>query len=149
MMTKPTSMKLLSDLVGRLRANGVKLDLIDCKVRLTGKLSTLPAELRELVAEHGKSLAAVLIRERHYSGLMQILRVECLRVGVDPAVVDHLPVEELDALNDQLGLGGWKPDGNGEPLLHSLSEFYFKEVTSENDCPRNAASAADRGGHQA
>lgn len=116
-------------MAARLRNRGVILRLIDGELRVDDPNGTITSETLATIAASVGPLIAVLIGESHYERIRCILRMECKRIDISTDVVDRLPEAELDAVNDQLGIAAYNPDGRGNPLLHSLAEFYLKEIS--------------------
>jgi hypothetical protein len=52
-------------------------------------------------------------------------------LGIPRAVVDTLPVEELEATAEQAALCEGYMDGNGDPLAHALLVFYLRGLAEK------------------
>jgi hypothetical protein len=50
------------------------------------------------------------------------------QLGIPRAIVDGLPLSELQATAEQVALAGDHLDGNGDPLAHSLPVFYLRSL---------------------
>jgi len=72
----------------------------------------------ENIAACGDALHAIRAR------LLDVART----LGIPRAVVDGLPVEELDATAEQTALCEGYADGNGDPLAHALLVFYLRAL---------------------
>ena len=59
-------------------------------------------------------------------------------VGIPRAVVDNLPVEELEATAEQVASAEGYKDGNGDPLPQSLLSFYLRCLADQ--APAEASS---------
>ncbi|KQZ77752.1 hypothetical protein ASD55_07795 [Rhodanobacter sp. Root561] len=66
------------------------------------------------------------------------LLVLAVKLGIPRAVVDVLPVEELEAAAEQAALCEGYMDGNGDPLAHALLVFYLRQLVD----PTRSESAA-------
>lgn len=51
-----------------------------------------------------------------------------LTMGIPRAVIDGLPVEELEATAEQVAFCEGRLDRNGDPLPHALLTFYLREL---------------------
>lgn len=56
------------------------------------------------------------------------LLVLATQFGIPRAIVDALPVSELQATAEQIALAGDHLDGNGDPLAHGLLVFYLRSL---------------------
>jgi hypothetical protein len=85
-------------------------------------------ELRQALAGHKADLLTLhAIRAR--------LHAIAARLGIPRAVVDAVPLEELEATAMQASLCEVCMDGNGDPLTHALLVFYLKALTERHVRP--------------
>jgi len=106
-------------LIRQCRDAGIRLQARGDRLHVEAPPGTVTPELRQQLAEHKADLMALhAIRAR----LLDVAQT----LGIPRAVVDALPVEELEATAEQAALCEGYMDGNGDPLAHALLIFYLR-----------------------
>lgn len=103
---------------------GIRLQARGDRLHVVAPAGTVTPELRQRLTEYKADLLALhAIRSR--------LLALAGTLGIPRAVVDALPVEELEATAQQAALCEGYRDGHGDPLAQSLLVFYLKELARE------------------
>jgi len=111
-------------LIRQCRDAGIRLQARGDSLHVVAPAGTVTPELRPRLTEHKADLLALhAIRDR--------LLALAGRLGIPRAVVDALPVEELEATAQQAALCEGYMDGHGDPLGQSLLVFYLKALARE------------------
>jgi hypothetical protein len=106
-------------LIHQCRAAGICLQARGDRLHIEAPPGSLTLGLRQALADHKADLLALhAIRAR--------LLALAATMGIPRAVVDELPVEELEATAEQAALCGSHLDGYGDPLAQSLLIFYMR-----------------------
>jgi hypothetical protein len=106
-------------LIRQCRAAGIYLQARGDRLHIEAPPGSLTPELRQALVDHKADLLALhVIRVR--------LRTLGASLGIPRAVVDELPVEELEATAEQAALCESHLDGYGDPLAQSLLIFYLR-----------------------
>jgi hypothetical protein len=102
-------------------AAGIRLQACGDRLHIEAPAGSVTPELRQTLTDHKADLLALhAIRAR--------LLVLAVKLGIPRAVVDALPVEELEATSEQATMCEDFIDGNGDPLAHSLLVFYVRQL---------------------
>lgn len=105
-------------LIQQCNAADIRLESRGDRLHIDAPSGSVTAELRQALAHHKAGLLALhAIRAR--------LLALAVTLGIPRAVVDALPVEELEATAEQAALCEGYPDGEGDPLPHRLLVFYL------------------------
>jgi hypothetical protein len=106
------------------RAAGIRLQARGDRLHVEAPSGSVTPELRQALTDHKADLLALhAIRAR--------LHTIATRLGIPRAVVEALPVEELEATTEQTTLCEGYMDGNGDPLTHSLLTFYLRGLADQ------------------
>jgi hypothetical protein len=109
------------ELIRQCRSAGIRLQARGDRLHVEAPAGRLTPELRQRLTDHKADVLALhVIRAR--------LQTIAMRLGIPRAVVDALPVEELEATAEQAALCEGYMDGNGDPLAHSLLVFYLRDL---------------------
>lgn len=103
------------------RAAGIQLQARGDRLHVEAPAGTLTAELRQQLAENK---ADILVLHAIRARLLELAKT----LGIPRAVVDALPVEELEATAEQAALCERYMDGNEDPLAHALLLFYLHQL---------------------
>lgn len=108
-------------LIRQCRDAGIRLQARGDRLHVVAPAGTVTPELRQRLTEHKADLLALhAIRNR--------LLTLAGTLGIPRAVVDALPVEELEATAEQTALCEGHTDGNGDPLARTLLVFYLHSL---------------------
>lgn len=111
-------------LIRQCRDAGIRLQARGDRLHVEASPGAVTPELRRRLVDHKAELLALhAIRGR----LLDIART----LGIPRAVVDALPVEELEATAEQAASCEGYMDGHGDPLAQSLLVFYLKELAGK------------------
>lgn len=108
-------------LIRELDAAGIRLQVRGDRLHIEAPPGSITPALRQRLAEHKAGLLALhAIRAR--------LLALAGELGIPRAVVDELPVEELEATAEQVALCDGYLDGHGDPLPRALLVFYLRAL---------------------
>jgi hypothetical protein len=106
-------------LLRQCRDAGIRLHARGDNLHVKAPTGSVTPQLRQQLADHKADLLALhAIRKR--------LLALAATMGIPCAVVDELPVEELQATAAQVSVCEGHMDNNGDPLAHSLLTFYLR-----------------------
>jgi hypothetical protein len=108
-------------LIHQCRAAGIRLQARGDRLQVDAPAGSVTPELRLALAEHKPALLALHAIRSRLLGLAKTL-------GIPRAIVDVLPVEELEATAEQTALCEGYMDGHGDPLAHVLLVFYLRQL---------------------
>jgi hypothetical protein len=112
------------ELIRQCRAAGIHLQARGERLHVEAPAGSVTPELRQRLTDHKAELLALhAIRAR--------LLVLAVKLGIPRAVVDVLPVEELETTAEQAALCEGYMDGNGDPLAHALLVFYLRQLAEQ------------------
>lgn len=112
------------ELIRYCRDVGIRLQARGDRLHVEAPAGSITPELRQRLADHKAELLALhAIRAR--------LLVLAVKLGIPRAVVDALPVEELEATATQAAQCEGYMDGNGDPLAHALLVFYLRQLPTQ------------------
>jgi hypothetical protein len=106
------------------RAAGIRLQARGDRLHVEAPAGLLTAELRQQLADHKADIMALQAIRARLLALAKTL-------GIPRAVVDTLPVEELEATAEQAALCEGYMDGSGDPLAHALLVFYLRGLAEK------------------
>ncbi|MEP6898698.1 MAG: hypothetical protein ABI870_09220 [Rhodanobacter sp.] len=115
------------------RAAGIRLQARGDRLHVEAPAGSITPELRKALTEHKADLLALHAIRAH----LQMLAV---KLGIPRAVVDVLPIEELEATAEQSTLYEGYLDGDGDPLAHALLVFYLHSLAAA--CSQPAGGVA-------
>ena len=108
-------------LIRQCRDAGIRLQARGDRLHVDAPAGAITPELRQRLTEYKVELLALhAIRAR--------LLALAVTLGIPRAVVDALPVEELEAAAEQAALCEGYMDGQGDPLAHALLVFYLRQL---------------------
>ena len=119
-------------LIRQCRDAGIRLQARGDRLHVEAPAGSLTPELRQALADHKPALLAL-------HGIRARLLALAVTLGIPRAVVDVLPVEELEATTEQAALCEGYMDGNGDPLAQALLVFYLRTLAErkpETTTPR-------------
>lgn len=106
-------------LIRQCKATGIQLQARGDRLHVEAPAGSLTPELRQSLADHKAELLALhAVRKR--------LVLIAASLGIPRAVVDELPLDELQAAAEQVAIADTHKDGNDNPLAHSLLTFYLR-----------------------
>jgi hypothetical protein len=112
------------ELIRQCRAAGIRLQARGDRLHVEAPVSSVTPELRQALIDHKADLLALhAIRAR--------LHALAVCLGIPRAVVEALPVEELEATAKQATLCEGHMAGSGDPLAHSLLVFYLRQLAGK------------------
>ncbi len=118
------------------RAAGIHLQARGDHLHVEAPAGSITPELRLALTEHKADLLALhAIRAR--------LVVLAVKLGIPRAVVDALPVEELEATAEQTALCDGYMDRNGDPLARTLLTFYLRQLADRQPCTTSQLSKVE------
>jgi TubC N-terminal docking domain len=109
----------VAELIQQCRDAGIRLQARGDRLHVEAPAGTISPELRQRLTEYKADLLALHAIRRRLLGIARTL-------GIPRAVVDALPVEELEATAQQAASCEGYRDGDGDPLAQSLLVFYLK-----------------------
>ncbi|TAM57202.1 MAG: hypothetical protein EPN49_15795 [Rhodanobacter sp.] len=126
------------ELIHQCRAAGIRLKPKGDRLHVEAPIGTLTPELRQALTDHKLALLALHTTRAR-------LRVLAASMGIPRAVVDDLPLEELEATAEQAALCEGHMDGNGDSLAHALLVFYLRALADRAALAGSrSATATDR-----
>ena len=125
------------DLTRQCRNAGIRLQARGDRLHVEAPAGCLTPELRQALTDHKPALMALhAIRTR--------LLALAVTLGIPRAVVDALPVEELQAGAEQTALCEGYMDGHGDPLAHALLVFYLRQLSDRASATPATAQTTTR-----
>lgn len=106
-------------LIHQCKQAGIQLQARGDRLHVEAPAGTLTPELRQALAHHKAELLALHATRNR-------LFVIATSLGIPRAIVDELPLEELQATAEQVAANEAHMDGNGSPLAYSLLTFYLR-----------------------
>jgi hypothetical protein len=106
-------------LIRQCKATGIQIQARGDRLHVEAPAGSLTPELRQALADHKAELLALHATRKRLVGI-------AAGMGISRAVVDKLPLEELQATTEQIAMAEVHPDRNGDPLAHSLLTFYLR-----------------------
>lgn len=106
-------------LIRQCKAIGIQLQARGDRLHVEAPAGSLTPELRQALADHKAELLALHATRKRLVGIAAGL-------GIPRAMVDDLPLDELQATAAQAALAEVHKDRNGDPLAHSLLTFYLR-----------------------
>jgi len=108
-------------LIRQCRTAGIQLQARGDRLHVEAPTGSLTPELRQALADHKAELLALHATRKRLVGI-----AACL--GIPRAVVDDLPLDELQATAEQAAIAEAHKDRNGNSLTHSLLTFYLRRL---------------------
>ncbi len=112
------------ELIRQCRDAGIHLHVRGDRLHVEAPAGSVTAELRQALTEHKVDLLALhAMRAR--------LQAIATSLGIPRAVVDAMPVEELEATAEQATLCEGHLGSNGDPLARSVLVFYLRHLADQ------------------
>ena len=111
----------VTSLIRQCHDAGIRLQARGDRLHVEAPVGSMTPVLREALAAHKADLLAL-------HAMHARLHLVADTLGIPRAIVDRLPLEELQATVEQMAMCEGRLDGRGDSLPHSLLLFYLRSL---------------------